>query len=71
MAEPMTPAEIGRLGRSAVDKVDRYGQRGITLLSMNEIEALVMIAVISGLLPPTAGADVNETTISATEKTNV
>lgn len=51
MTEPMSPAEIGRLGRSAVDKVDQYGKRGLTLLSMQEIEALVMIAVLSGLLP--------------------
>lgn len=52
MAEPMDPAEIGRLGRSAVDKVDLYGTRGLTLLSMHEIEALVVIAVLSGLLMP-------------------
>jgi len=57
MAESMDPVELGRLARSAVDKVDLHGKRGVTLLSMQEIEALAMVAVLSGLLAPRDGAE--------------
>ncbi|WP_165937528.1 hypothetical protein [Antarcticimicrobium sediminis] len=71
MVEPVNAAEVRRLAKSAIDKVDLHGKRGITLLSMQEIEALVMIAVLSGLLTPRCDAGTGtETTMFKTGETS-
>jgi len=41
-----TNETIFALATSAVAKVDRFGHRGLTLLSLEEIEALVLALVI-------------------------
>lgn len=45
-----TPEELQRLAGSAVAKVDLLGARGTTLCTMEEVEALAIIAALSGLL---------------------
>ena len=71
---PLTEAELYRLGASAVAKVDVMGPRGTTLCSMEEIEALAMLVVMSGILPPLkerlaqADADAGKPKFSTTRK---
>lgn len=60
MTGKLTPEQIGQRARSAVDKVDASGVRGMTLLSLQEIEALVIVAALSGMLAPKQ--NVTETT---------
>ncbi|QBF31530.1 hypothetical protein [Thalassococcus sp. S3] len=50
MTEPLTAKEIAVRAQRAVRRVDTYGQRGLTLVTLEEIEALVLIAVLSGLV---------------------
>ncbi|WP_436399319.1 hypothetical protein [Roseobacter sp. S98] len=47
----MTREEMLRLAGSGVNKVDLLGPRGTTLCTMNEIEAMAMVIVLSGVLP--------------------
>lgn len=69
MNDDLTPEIIGRRARRAVDKIDAQGLRGATLLSLQEIEALAMIAALSGLLAPRAGAEsVTETPMFKTRR---
>lgn len=49
------------LATGAVRKVDDQGPRGITLCSIEEIEALAGVAALSGLLPVPEPKSVNET----------
>lgn len=49
-SERLSQTEIKALAKSAVGKIDTMGPRGVTLCSMDEIEALAVIAVQSGLL---------------------
>jgi hypothetical protein len=53
-----------KLAAKAVARVDQQGERGITLVTMDEIAALAGVAVLSGLLSgPDAAPSVNETPI--------
>ncbi|MGD1880821.1 MAG: hypothetical protein ACFB11_00685 [Paracoccaceae bacterium] len=52
MTERLNLAPTIRRARSAIDKIDRYGHRGITLCSMDEIEAMAIVAATSGLMAP-------------------
>jgi len=57
MSNPVafTEAEVLRLARTAVNKIDLLGARGTTLCSMDEIAAMACLLVQSGaLLPPPA-----------------
>jgi hypothetical protein len=45
------PDEMLRLAANAVNKIDVMGPRGTTLCTMDEIDALAGVAVLSGLLP--------------------
>lgn len=45
-ADQMTHGEIIARAFQAVAKVDLHGHRGLTLLSLDEIEALVLAVVI-------------------------
>ncbi|WP_299370480.1 hypothetical protein [uncultured Tateyamaria sp.] len=47
-----TSAEMLRLARSAVHKIDLLGPRGTTLCSMDEIDAMACLLVQSGALTP-------------------
>lgn len=47
----LTEEEIHRLAARAVDKIDLLGPRGTTLCSMEEIEAMACLIVLSGVLP--------------------
>lgn len=38
-------------------KIDHYGDRGLTMLSTQEIEALALLAATAGLVPTLPGAD--------------
>ena len=44
-------AETVELARSAVRKVDQLGPRGITLVTMQEVEAMALMLVVLGLQP--------------------
>lgn len=48
MIQELTPEMIGQRARAAVEKVDAQGHRGLTLLSLQEIEALVLVAALAG-----------------------
>jgi hypothetical protein len=69
MTERFDRDQMLRLAASAVHKVDLLGPRGTTLCSMDEIDALAGVAVLSGLLPqPGQAADVNETPMFRTTR---
>lgn len=61
MTARLTPERVGFLARRAVDRIDRDGARGITLCTMQEIEALAIVAAVSGLLPPRDGGAAGQT----------
>lgn len=44
-------AELHRLAASGVHKIDLMGPRGTTLCTMQEIEAMACVIVLSGALP--------------------
>ncbi|WP_457647389.1 hypothetical protein [Profundibacter sp.] len=48
---PMTEAEMITLAANGVGKVDYHGKRGITLVTMAEIEAMAALLVCMGLSP--------------------
>lgn len=61
--------ELMRLAANGVAKVDLMGSRGITLCTMNEIEAMAGVVALSGLLPPPGQAgSVTETPIFKTRR---
>lgn len=49
---PLTLPQIIARARSGVAKVDLMGPRGTTLCSMEEIEAMAAVIVLSCVLPP-------------------
>lgn len=57
-----------RLAASGVAKVDRLGRRGITLCSMDEIEAMAMLIVASDALPGHPGAPARQPLYPQIEK---
>ena len=54
MPERWSQAEMENLAASAVSKVDLMGNRGTTLVTSDEIEAMAAVIVVSGVLPPVA-----------------
>ena len=52
----------------ALGKVDLLGQRGITLVTMEEIEAMACLLALFGLVPIYPGAPVPETLIIQPQK---
>lgn len=62
MNATLTTDQIQDRARAAIRKVDLNGLRGITCLSIEEIEALVVVAVLSGSLMAKAAPSVTETT---------
>lgn len=66
-AAPVPDAKTSLIrARGAVRKVDLHGRRGITLLSIDEIEAMAIWLVVLGLKPYAAPEGVTETTKGAT-----
>lgn len=55
-------AETLAMARAAVRKVDLQGRRGITLVTMQEIEAMALMLVVLGLRPYATPGGVTETT---------
>ena len=41
---------------TALGKVDLYGQRGVTMLSVHETEAMALLLAVLGLVPTRPGA---------------
>lgn len=51
-SRPFTEPEMLDLARNAVGKVDRMGQRGATLVTMDEIIAMATALACLGIVPP-------------------
>lgn len=51
MAERQTVMETLERAARAVGKIDRDGERGLTLVNTQEIEAMAMVLVLCGLAP--------------------
>jgi len=70
MAERFTEGEMLRLAAKAVHKIDLLGSRGTTLCTMEEIDAMACLLVLSGALPSAEdlhnGADAAPSTPSST-----
>lgn len=71
MAEPLTPADPATtitLAARALGKIDLYGRRGLTMVSTEEIEAMAMMLVLSGLhaLAPDASAPADARSLIST-----
>lgn len=49
-----TPEIMARASR-ALGKVDQYGLRGVTMLSVEETEAMALLLAILGLVPTRPG----------------
>ena len=50
--KPFNEPEMLELARNAVGKVDRLGQRGATLVTMDEIIAMATTLACLGIVPP-------------------
>jgi len=48
---PFQEAEMLRLARRAVGKIDRMGKRGATLITLEEIEAMATTLACLGVVP--------------------
>lgn len=53
--EPLPEAEIIRLASLALGKVDLHGLRGVTMLSVQETEAMALLLASMGLVPTRPG----------------
>ena len=60
MPEPLTEAEMIERAARGVGKVDYHGPRGITLVTMDEIEAMATLLACFGLKAICPGKDVQE-----------
>ena len=57
MTEPLPLPELTRRVRRALARVDRDGLRGVTLLSLEEIEAMALWIALTGLSKQQEGED--------------
>lgn len=53
---PLPGDEMLALASSALGKVDLYGPRGLTMISIHEIEAMALTLAALGLVPTQPGA---------------
>lgn len=53
--EPLPEAEIIRRASAALGKIDLHGRRGVTMLSVDETEAMALLLAMLGLVPTRAG----------------
>ena len=49
--------EIMRRASTALGKVDLYGARGVTMLSVDETEAMALLLALLGLVPTLPGQE--------------
>lgn len=68
MSDLRTDREILTQAARALGKVDFYGDRGLTLISSNEIEAMAIALVLLGLVAIPPGATVPETLFYSPQK---
>lgn len=52
---PTSQTEMLTNASRALGKVDLYGRRGVTMLSMDEIEAMALTLAVLGLVPTPPG----------------
>lgn len=57
MTEALDMAVIMARASKALGKIDLYGQRGITMLSVHETEAMALLLAALGLVPTLPGKD--------------
>lgn len=57
VADRWPPHDVLVTAARALGKVDRWGTRGLTMLSQNEIEAMALALVLLGLVAIPPGAD--------------
>lgn len=55
MIDPLPTTEICRRASIGLGKVDQYGLRGVTMLSVDETEAMALVLAMLGLVPTRAG----------------
>lgn len=55
MTTPLPSDEMLALASTAIGKVDLYGHRGLTMISMREIEAMALTLAALGLVPTMPG----------------
>jgi hypothetical protein len=54
--QPATNDEIISRASQALGKIDHYGRRGVTMLSIDESEAMALLLALLGLIPTPPGA---------------
>ena len=55
--QALAKLEIMRRASTALGKVDLYGPRGVTMLSVDETEAMALLLALLGLVPTLPGQD--------------
>lgn len=60
---PIAPRPMLVHASRALGKVDLHGQRGVTMLSIDEIEAMALLLAVFGLVPTLPGQEPAETLI--------
>lgn len=55
MTTPMPSGQMLALASTALGKVDVYGQRGLTMISVHEVEAMALTLAALGLVPTLPG----------------
>ncbi|MEO1950699.1 hypothetical protein [Thioclava sp.] len=68
MADRLTNEELLTRAARGLGKVDLLGQRGITLVTAEEIEAMAGLLALFGLVPIYPGAPAPEELIIQTQK---
>lgn len=58
---PLTLPQILTRASSGLGKVDLWGRRGVSMLSMDEAEAMALLLASLGLVPTMPGKDAPET----------
>ena len=61
--------ELLKRASRALGKIDMHGRRGVTLLSMDEIEAMAVVLATFGLVPTIPGEAPPETLLITLQRT--
>lgn len=54
---PRPADDVLRHASRAIGKIDLWGRRGLTMVSMDEIEAMAVLLAALGLVPTVPGAE--------------
>lgn len=65
---PIAPRPMLLHASRALGKVDLHGHRGLTMLSIDEVEAMALLLALFGLVPTPPGKEPPETLIIQSEK---